>query len=150
MDSMIGITLAYAAGVALIIVSGLPPLLARAVTPATIAEAVAHLVRWAVLFATLAVLLPYCNKIFDDFGSRLPLLTELVLRASFAAAVWMPGLLLVGAAATLLFHRLYRDLATRPLAKRLSLLSTGTALVVVLGVGVAVCLPLIQLLNDLS
>lgn len=150
MDPILGIALAYAAGVALIVVSGLPPLLARAVTPATVAEAVAHLVRWAVLFGTLTVAIPHLQKIFDDFGSRLPFLTELVLRASSAATVWMPGLLLVGAAATLMFHRLYRETASRSLAKRVSLLSTAAALVVVLGVMAVVCLPLIQLLNDLS
>jgi hypothetical protein len=151
MASPFAFAAAYAAGAALLIaVAGLPPVIARATTAATAAEAVACLVRWLVLFFTLASVVPPYKKVLDDFGAMLPLHTETVIRASDAAGLWMPGLLIVAAAETIAFYRLYADPAKRPKAKRLSWLLTASAIAAVVGVIASVALPLLRLADDLG
>ncbi len=88
--------------VALIIVFGIPPLVARATTPATAAEAVAGLVRSLALFATLYFLVPGLVKIYIDFGAKLPIVTAWIDWASATAeTIWLPTFLLLFASETL-------------------------------------------------
>jgi len=151
MPSISAFSVAYTAGaVVLLFLAGLPPRFARATTPATAAEAAAHAVRWLTLFVTLVFVVPMHEKLFKDFGVKIPFLTGLVIRASDMATLWMPGLLLIAAALTVAFHRLHRDPAKRPQALRISRLATAATIASVLAVLAPLCLPLIRIGTDLS
>ena len=136
--------------VAMILVFGVPPLLARATTPATASEAVAGGVRALTLFAMLFFLVPTFAKIFADFGMDLPVMTEWIVTASSAAGVWVPTFLLFAAGETLVFYLLYRDPARRWLARGLSVAATFACVVAVLLIGAAIGVALPRGVNDLG
>jgi hypothetical protein len=137
--------------VALIIVIGIPPLLARATTPATAAEAVAGLVRALALFATLYFLVPGLVKIYIDFGAKLSAVTATIYWASNnAETIWLPTFLLLFASETLVFYLLYRNPDRRTQARRLSIATTIACCIVVLLIAVAIAVPLLELVEQLQ
>jgi hypothetical protein len=139
-----------AGALALLVLVGIPPLIARATTPATAAEAVAGLVRSLALFATLYFLVPSFVKIFADFGAKLSAAMELLFWASYTAEIiWLPTFLLLFASETLVFYLLYNNPDRRTHARRLSIVTTIACVVAVLLIAVAIALPLWKLVTEI-
>lgn len=137
--------------IGLIIAFGIPPLIARATTPATAAEATAGLVRSLSLFASLYLLVPTVGKIFGDFGAELSFLTASIFEASSTAeTVSLPILLLLLGGETLAFYLLFRHHDRRRQARWLSIVTTLASAVAVILIAVALAVPLFELLHQLQ
>jgi len=137
--------------IAVLIVFGVPPLIARATTPATAAEAAAGVVRSLVLGAVLVLLVPSFEKIFVDFGAKVPAVTAAIFQASHAAGtISLPTCLLLFGTETFAFYRLYRNADRRPQARRLSGITTAACCAAVLLIVVAIVVPLLRLVSQLG
>jgi type II secretory pathway component PulF len=140
-----------AGAIAVLIAFGIPPLVARATTPATAAEGIAGVVRSLVLFGMLDLLVPALVKIYIDFGVKLSTVTASIYRASTTAeTIWLPTFLLLFASETVVFYLLYRDPDRRKPARQLSILTTLACGVAVLFIVMAIAVPLWKLLPQVG
>jgi hypothetical protein len=147
----IGTLVGFVAGaVALLVVFGIPPVVARATTPATAAEAVAGVVRALVVSAVLLFQIPRYQALLSDFGIKLSPAVELVIWASANVALLFPTFLLVAAGETFAFYSLYSNCERRIAARRLSKWATAVSVLSVVLLLAVVAVPLARLMQQLD
>ena len=136
------------------VVAGIIPLRAANATNAIIWEAVSRCVGLVFLEISVLVVLPAFRKIFDDFGTDLPIATEWLLELTYFG--WVGQLVLflflsvVLGSEVVLFSVFRRSQDGRTAANAVSLIVTSGQLLFHLLVVLTLVLPLMKLMNDLS